>query len=280
MSCLHTVSLGAYLLGALEPGERAAFERHLDGCPICRDELVRLAPLPGLLGQLTLDDLDDADVAPSPVTLPTALLTALPVVLPAEPPAEPTSGPSAQLPTELPSTPRPALSADRPSDAAPDLPSSPPAAESQADLPVSPLPAGPGRLRRRWVLVAAGFVVLLAAVGLLVPRLFDADQSPAPASAMWTASDQGSGVAAAAQLQGRPWGTEVQLQLDHLPAGVRCQLILYTADGRAEIGGWWGSTYSGGERVPGASSFALDQIDRMEIRTADHQTLVTLRRPG
>jgi anti-sigma factor RsiW len=35
---------GAYLLGALTELERQAFERHLAGCPECRDELDRLRP--------------------------------------------------------------------------------------------------------------------------------------------------------------------------------------------------------------------------------------------
>jgi anti-sigma factor RsiW len=34
--------VGAYLLGALEPGEQAEFERHLAGCPECRSEVEQL----------------------------------------------------------------------------------------------------------------------------------------------------------------------------------------------------------------------------------------------
>jgi anti-sigma factor RsiW len=34
--------VGAYLLGALDPAEQAAFERHLAGCPECRSELEEL----------------------------------------------------------------------------------------------------------------------------------------------------------------------------------------------------------------------------------------------
>jgi len=34
--------VGAYLLGALEPAEHAAFERHLAGCPECRADLEEL----------------------------------------------------------------------------------------------------------------------------------------------------------------------------------------------------------------------------------------------
>jgi anti-sigma factor RsiW len=42
-------SLGAFLLDALEPAERAAVERHVERCPACRRELERMAALPALL---------------------------------------------------------------------------------------------------------------------------------------------------------------------------------------------------------------------------------------
>jgi anti-sigma factor RsiW len=42
-----------YVLGALSPAERYRFERHLASCPACRDELVGLAGLPGLLRRLS-----------------------------------------------------------------------------------------------------------------------------------------------------------------------------------------------------------------------------------
>jgi hypothetical protein len=66
MTCLQTVSLGAYVLGALDASERLETEEHLRDCAHCRDELVRLAPLPGLLGQVSLDDV----LAPEPPTRP------------------------------------------------------------------------------------------------------------------------------------------------------------------------------------------------------------------
>jgi hypothetical protein len=56
MTCRRTVSLGAYLLGALDPAERAEFEDHINTCPQCKAELLRLAPLPGLLQRLTPAD--------------------------------------------------------------------------------------------------------------------------------------------------------------------------------------------------------------------------------
>ena len=36
--------VGAYLLGALAAGEARAFERHLEGCAACREEVARLRP--------------------------------------------------------------------------------------------------------------------------------------------------------------------------------------------------------------------------------------------
>src|ERR1700738_1996068 len=50
MTCEFTFDDGAYVLGALSPAERAAFERHLPGCASCRESVADLAVLPGLLG--------------------------------------------------------------------------------------------------------------------------------------------------------------------------------------------------------------------------------------
>jgi hypothetical protein len=49
MICQMKVSLGVYVLGAADAAEHARVEAHLPGCPVCRAELARLRPLPGLL---------------------------------------------------------------------------------------------------------------------------------------------------------------------------------------------------------------------------------------
>ncbi len=46
------LSLGTYVLGVVDPPERAAVTAHLQACPGCREELAELAGLPGLLGML------------------------------------------------------------------------------------------------------------------------------------------------------------------------------------------------------------------------------------
>jgi len=45
----------AYVLGALSPEDRAAFEAHLKQCPECARSVQELAGLPGLLSQVTPD---------------------------------------------------------------------------------------------------------------------------------------------------------------------------------------------------------------------------------
>jgi hypothetical protein len=56
MRCEHEHDDGAYVLGALSPAERAAYERHLATCSFCREAVADIAVLPGLLGRLDAND--------------------------------------------------------------------------------------------------------------------------------------------------------------------------------------------------------------------------------
>lgn len=54
MGCSEArMSLGVYVLGALEPAERAMVDSHLAMCRYCRDELGELAGLPTLLARVS-----------------------------------------------------------------------------------------------------------------------------------------------------------------------------------------------------------------------------------
>jgi anti-sigma factor RsiW len=68
MTCPFSFDDGAYVLGALVPAERSAFERHLPSCKQCRESVAALAVLPGLLGRL------DATTAASQGAAPSTLL--------------------------------------------------------------------------------------------------------------------------------------------------------------------------------------------------------------
>ena len=58
MRCDHEHDDGAYVLGALSPAERAAYERHLATCSFCREAVADIAVLPGLLGRLSSADFE------------------------------------------------------------------------------------------------------------------------------------------------------------------------------------------------------------------------------
>jgi len=66
MACHESASLGAYLLGALDPAEHAAMTRHLSGCRHCRAELLQMAPLPGLLRHTPFEEPSPTKPATSP----------------------------------------------------------------------------------------------------------------------------------------------------------------------------------------------------------------------
>jgi len=68
---------GAYVLGALAPDERLAFERHLPACDGCARSVRELAGLPGLLARTPVETVEAAQEAagtPAPETLLPALV--------------------------------------------------------------------------------------------------------------------------------------------------------------------------------------------------------------
>jgi Putative zinc-finger len=73
MTCPMLVESGVYVLGALSPAQRQAYERHLSTCAECRAEVADLAILPGLMGRL-----DEASVtADDEIHVPSTVLPAV-----------------------------------------------------------------------------------------------------------------------------------------------------------------------------------------------------------
>jgi anti-sigma-K factor RskA len=89
---IHTMS-GAYALDALEPAEAAAFERHLESCEACRDEVRSFREAVTSLG-------DDV-AAPAPDRLRASVLASIGAVRPLPPivPPDVTDGPADALVT-------------------------------------------------------------------------------------------------------------------------------------------------------------------------------------
>ena len=74
MSCPFAHDDAAYVLGALSPGDRLEFERHLPNCDDCTRAVQELAGLPGLLGRVDATVLEHPQVdEPVPHTLLPAL---------------------------------------------------------------------------------------------------------------------------------------------------------------------------------------------------------------
>jgi hypothetical protein len=59
----------AYVLGALPPADRHAFEEHRSQCPSCAESVAELAGMPGLLARVRLSEIDETEQVPVPDTL-------------------------------------------------------------------------------------------------------------------------------------------------------------------------------------------------------------------
>jgi hypothetical protein len=69
IECPYEMWDGAYVLGSLSPTERREFEAHLDGCEPCSRSVRDLAGLPGLLGRIGPEVIDEPQPEPMPETL-------------------------------------------------------------------------------------------------------------------------------------------------------------------------------------------------------------------
>ncbi|GAB3153198.1 anti-sigma factor family protein [Microbispora hainanensis] len=68
MTCEEVrISLGSYVLGALDAEETAEVEAHLDTCAACRAELAELSGLPPLLARVSAEDIERAAAPPRAV---------------------------------------------------------------------------------------------------------------------------------------------------------------------------------------------------------------------
>lgn len=69
MTCPETMSVGAYVLGALEASERRAVEEHVVTCTACRETLLQFAHLPGLLHAVPVKDIEADQPEPAQLRL-------------------------------------------------------------------------------------------------------------------------------------------------------------------------------------------------------------------
>jgi len=251
MTCQHTMTLGVYLLGALDPIERSQFESHLSYCDICRGELVRLAPLPGLLNQITQDDFADEWSSAGP---------------------DGPEGPDSTVATRVPVQSQP-ITEPVP------LPL-PPLPPVTAGTPESPVPVRRSPRKRHWqVAVAAAVVVVLAVGGVFGWQAIREPVRPAAQGVTWSATTQDGAAHADARLVDREWGTEIQSKVEGLPPGRRCYLVVYDHYGKHEVAGWWGTDHDPDAEIPASTSIPRDKIERLEFKLDGETIALTIPAP-
>jgi anti-sigma factor RsiW len=258
-------ALGAYVLGAIDPAERAVVDRHIATCPACRDELAGLAGLPALLGRLSLAEVESLGTGNATGT-----------------------GQSGQ---------RPETQIEWSAAATGAAPSEAPggAGHSGTGIPAEPPPAllrsilgeaarRRAHRRRAAVLAVAAAVVVLAGAGTATKAFFSgqagpaAPRPPAAASSGWqrqaTATDPGTKVTATVRYSAKSWGTAVVASVGGVPYGTRCVLWATDASGRhVEVASWTYATE--GSWYPGSSSIRASAVTSFAI-TAGSRTLVTV----
>lgn len=257
-------ALGVYVLGAIDPAERTAVDRHLAACSACRDELAALAGLPALLGRLTLSEVESLERGGTRGGLPGGAAGSADQ-------AVSSAGALAGWP-----------GADGgPGRESAQGPAEPPAALLRSTL--DEVARRRARRRRAAVLALAAAAVVLAGAGAAVRAVVSGPASQVPprppaAASGWqqqvSATDPHTNVSAKVRFSGTRWGTAVEAWVDGAGYGTRCVLWATDNAGRhVAIASW---TYAAdGAWYPGSSSIQARAIKSFDI-TAGNRTLVTV----
>ncbi|MEW9528786.1 anti-sigma factor [Microbispora sp. NPDC049125] len=249
------ISLGVYVLGALDDDEAAQVEAHLDDCPACRAELAELSGLPSRLALVSADDIDRAAQPPRAVLDRLVAASArrsrrsrVLLALAASAVVAALGGTawlSAAHQTGGPSTADTGVAAG-----------AAPARSSAARVEADQNPASP----------------LLAADS--------PDPSAAKAAPPTEVSRENAGVRLAVRLTPQAGGTKVVAEVSGVPSGTVCSLQAVGRDGTVTAVGSWlagpGGYQGGAATFEGATALQAGEIRRFELTTPDGRRLVTL----
>jgi hypothetical protein len=236
MRCDHEQDDGAYVLGALSPAERAAYERHLNTCSFCREAVADLAVIPGLLGRL-----DPADFAR---------------LLEPDPPKVSTRNRMPDLVTAAQTTRR----RERRRTRRRTLGTALVAAVLTVIVGGGALSMFPGAVR----LPGAGNPPAGAGAGATVNSL-----ASAPMVAMQPVSGS-TPISAQLSLTANGWGTEIIMKCAYEKSGTSTKantfrLIAYGPDGAREEAGSWKAAPGADLKIPLATRFAGSELSRLVL---------------
>ena len=253
------IALGVYVLGAIDPAERALVDAHLATCEACQAELADLADLPALLAMIPAEEaLTLADGLPDDL-----LFTGVPPVLTlADLPGVPAATPmTVDLAGSGPAT-----------DPSGQHLASPPQPDGGEPEPLAPVLGLTAARRRRRRLARVGAVAAAAVVvGAASFGGVKLAASPAPAAGSasahphglaqggWETATGGAGqVLATVDYRPMGWGIQLEAKIVHIPAGTPCQMWVVKSDGtRVDAGSWITDNDEGTVWYP-ASAAALE----------------------
>jgi len=233
-------SLGVYMLGAIEPGERSQVESHLEGCPSCRDELAGLAGLPALLGRVDEGQLNQ--VAGPPPELLDGLLTRA---------AERRRGWLGPLGRRV-----GGRSPDR-----------------------VPLAAAACLLLVLGGLFGSLLFPLGGDERATPPPTTRSSTATTSTGATEriAAENPQNNIKGFVMLRKKEWGTEVELHLSGVPKGSRCRLLVIARDGRLDaLGSWYVPYEEGYGEYRGSTMFPRGQLFSFEVVGLDGSPLLTI----
>jgi putative zinc finger protein len=231
------VSLGVYVLGGIEPAERAQVESHLATCRDCRDELAGLAALPALLARVTAEEAMALAAGDGP------------------PPIGLAGGPEA--PPELLATVIDLTAARRRRRRWRDA--------SLAVAAALIVAAGVfGGLR-----LGSSPAPSPAASGAIY-----AGQPNGPWRVATTSAD---GMSASVSYRSMGWGTQLAVKVSGIPVGTSCQLWVIGPGGRRTLaGGWVTDDHEGAVYYPGSAGLSASGVRGFQVAVGGTRTL-TLR---
>jgi hypothetical protein len=271
VTCDQIEESGAYVLGILDAQEQIAYERHLDRCEICRQEVAGFSGLPDLLGQLSLDDVQSIALSPDEVEEiardigPDPEYGRREAPVPLRPlPSVPRSNPVEQG--------RP-YGGSRPQQRGP---------QQRGPQQRGPRQRGPQRRSGRWRTVTAGLAAAAClAIGVLVGARFIAPDPAPPAPQMVAMRPVADSVPITAQvaLTRFAGGTEVRMHCSYNGGapGPRwaLKMFVYPKNGDApEQLSTWTAAHGDDVTLAAATRFAPAEIGKVEIRRGDATSLL------
>jgi hypothetical protein len=232
------LSLGALVLGALDPAERLRVEAHVASCARCRDVLADLAPLPGLLNRLDPAQAEAGLPRPPDRLLDAALASATATGRVARDPARPD---------------RPAAGSSR----------------GRRWWVAAAVAAAAATM-------ATAGVLATRAQDDTPPQASPRPTSTVGTTVLWDGASSDGTIHASVVLTPQESGSRLSMTLSGVRSGQRCDLVIESTDGRREVTASWQATYEGAATVTGSTSARPQQISSMAVTTPQGDTLLRL----